>query len=262
MIWLLACQVRSPQQSDRQAYITYTTADRTESADLCEDISESALRADCLIHAAARHARVRDIETAQATCQRIEAGIWRDECWFLTADDANLIGEAALSACRNSGRFQPHCRGHALGRAAQEVDLTVGLEAESARAIGKLVADYRPKSAGLKRRIMANEILAVRIGDRWQAAPFDPMQCGALTPPMCAWAYRASLDDATAPLGDLCDQGISNEAAQDIGLSGWSEAGESMAWGVWSGICQQVADGESVDLKPAKLPAELMDVGP
>ena len=172
MIWLLACS--SPQRSDQAHYLDSTTVERAQAAERCLPIADGALRADCLIHAAARHARAGDITTAQATCQQIDDPLWRDECWFLTADDAGLIGAPALEACRHSGRFQPHCRGHALGRAAQQLDIVIGQEAAGARAIGALVADYRPRSAGPKKLIMANELLALRVAERWSATPFSP----------------------------------------------------------------------------------------
>ncbi|MFT5683739.1 MAG: hypothetical protein ACI8RZ_004671, partial [Myxococcota bacterium] len=81
MIWLLAC---ASAPSDQDRYIQSTTADRAEAAGICTAIADDTLRSDCLIHAAARHAREGDITAAQATCQTIDAGIWRDECWFLT----------------------------------------------------------------------------------------------------------------------------------------------------------------------------------
>ncbi len=255
MIWLLAC---APQQRDQDRYIASTVADRAGAADICAAITDDALRADCLIHAAARHARAADIDAAQATCQRIDAGIWQDECWFLTADDAELLGEEALEACRRSGRFEPHCRGHALGRAALSVDFTVGREAESAKALGALVTAYRPRSSGQKKRTMANELLAIQVGNRWTTAPFHPEQCGVLSEPMCAWAYRASLDGTDTSLGNLCPGPVTSDDVRSIGLSGWEPAGEPVAAAVWSAICQQVADGLPVDLKPAKLPGEMM----
>ncbi len=258
MIWLLACI--PAERGDQARYLDSTTAGRDEAPGICARIQDATLRADCLIHAAARHARAGDIAAAQTTCQTIEAGLWRDECWFLTADDAGLIGEDAVAACRRAGRFEPHCRGHALGRAAQEVDLTVGQEARSARALGALVAAYRPRSGGQSRRTMANELLAVRVGDRWAAEPFDPALCGSLAPPLCAWAYRASLDGADTALAALCPGPVTSTAVRDIGLSGWTEAGQTIAGAVWAGICQQVAGGLPVDLRPARLPEELLPV--
>ena len=258
MIWLLACS--SPQRSDQALYLDSTTAERAQAAERCLPITDSDLRADCLIHAAARHARAGDITTAQATCQRIDDALWRDECWFLTADDAGLIGAPALEACRQSGRFQPHCRGHALGRAAQQLDLAIGQEAASAQAIGALVADYRPRSAGMKKQVMANELLAIRVAERWSTAPFDPALCGALPEAMCAWAYRASLDAAAAELAAQCPGPVSSDDARTIGLTGWTADGATAAAAVWAGICQQVADGQPIDLKPARLPQEMMPV--
>ena len=258
MIWLLACS--SPQRSDQAHYLDSTTAERAQAAARCLPIADGALRADCLIHAAARHARAGDITTAQATCQQIDDALWRDECWFLTADDAGLIGEPALSACQQAGRFQPHCRGHALGRAAQQLDIVVGQEAAGARSIGALVASYRPRSAGVKRQVMANELLALRVAERWSAAPFEPSLCGALSASMCAWAYRASLDAAAAELAAQCPGPVTNDSVRTIGLTGWTEEGQTTAAAVWAGICQQVADGQPVDLKPARLPPEMMPV--
>ena len=258
MIWLLACT--SPQQDDRAAYLRSTTADPAAAPALCQAISEDALRADCLIHAAARHAEASDITAAQATCQAIDPGVWQDECWFLTADRAGLIGQTARDACRRSGRFEPHCRGHALGRAVQQVDLPVGEEAAGAVAIGGLVASWRPRSAGMKQRIMANELLATRIGERWADVPFDPALCGQLTPSMCAWAYRASLSQTEADPAALCPGPVTAAAAQAVGLSGWTADGQAVAGSVWEGICAQVSSGQPVDLKPAKLPDDLMPI--
>lgn len=258
MIWLLACT--SPQGGDRAAYLRSTTADPAEAPAICQTIAEDALRADCLIHAGARHAEGGDIAQAQATCEAIEDPLWAEECWFLTADRAALIGDAARQACRRSGRFEPHCRGHALGRAVQQVDLPVGEEAEGAVKIGQLVAAWRPRSAGMKQRIMANELLATRISARWSQAPFDPALCGQLTPSMCAWAYRASLSETDADPADLCPGPVTAGAVQAVGLSGWTEAGSRLAGSVWDGICQQAADGQPIDLKPAKLPDDLMPI--
>lgn len=256
MIWLLACA--PPQRSDQAHYLDSTTAERSEAAARCRPIADSDLRADCLIHAAARHARADDITAAQSTCQEIDDGLWRDECWFLTADDAGLIGAPALEACRQSGRFQPHCRGHALGRAVEQLDVAIGQETASARAIGALVAAYRPRSAGMKKQIMANELLAIRVAERWSSAPFEPSLCGAMSGAMCAWAYRASLDAAAEALAALCPGPVTSDDVRTIGLTGWTTEGQETSAAVWGGICQQVADGQPVDLKPARLPKEMM----
>ena len=69
------------------------------------------MRAECAVFAVrADPARAADL------CPKIRASFWQDECWFMAADAANLLGEERRVACLRTGRYQGPCIANALSQ--------------------------------------------------------------------------------------------------------------------------------------------------
>jgi hypothetical protein len=192
LLWLLACGSSAPELPDRAHYLSATDGD----AAACERISTQALRDDCMVRRAAGLASVGDERAATRECEAIESAVWREECWFLTTDELGLTGPAALTRCDKAGQWRPHCRGHALGRAATTLaaDYALGQEAALEEALVVLVGEYRPRPGPQQRRVLARSLLAGVIAHR-QPELFDLGPCGTADELLCRLAYRRLLED-------------------------------------------------------------------
>jgi len=107
VIWLLACT-----PSDGQLYARSAEAlDLISAAELCGQIRVGELRAECLGQLSREHPE--DPGVADH-CASIEDDRWRDECFFLLAEerwDAGLE-EEATTLCQRSGQFLSPCFVH------------------------------------------------------------------------------------------------------------------------------------------------------
>ncbi len=106
--WILACA--SPETGVVEAAAAYraVAADPRRWA-ACVPLSDPWWQADCLTLAAAGIAPKRPAD-AMKVCERIPAGVFRDECAFQTAEAA---GDPAL--CVSAGLFKQQCRAHVWG---------------------------------------------------------------------------------------------------------------------------------------------------
>ena len=106
LIWmLLACK----GDSDRQVYLKILASDgHNPHRDLqvCAGLSTPNLAGDCALVVATR--------AEEPLCDRVPSGVWRDECWFQSAEkhrQRNAMGDAR-EACSRSGQFQADCDYH------------------------------------------------------------------------------------------------------------------------------------------------------
>lgn len=77
----------------------------------CARIVDPDMRAECAVFAVrADPARAADL------CPQISVPFWQDECWFMAADAADLLGEERRIACMRAGRYQGPCIANALSR--------------------------------------------------------------------------------------------------------------------------------------------------
>ena len=112
---LVACGVSSPEaSSDITSYTSASTAqDLASGLALCQEISETPLRSECVAFQVREHAR-EHTGASEKACRELPDGLWRDECFFLLADGAINAKEPQKTApyCRDAGRYFQPCFMH------------------------------------------------------------------------------------------------------------------------------------------------------
>ncbi len=110
LAWLLFGCAREP---DHARYLRALHApDGPAGWDVCLTVADPNLRGDCQASVAAQ-------DSYFDQCGQVNAGTWRDECWFEAAEDESRRGDmtGALVACTKSG-FAMQCQDHVLGMVA------------------------------------------------------------------------------------------------------------------------------------------------
>lgn len=124
----LGCAGPPPVDADaRAAYLALVAAPSGDPAvDLarCRGLPDADLAGDCALVAA--------LAADPVACGAIDAGVWRDECWFQAAEIAQRAGDVAraVDRCGRAGRFGPECTYHLWRQAAkvaQDPDPAVAL---------------------------------------------------------------------------------------------------------------------------------------
>jgi len=112
------CASDTPQHSaqDRATYQALVSDRRVEPAagfQACAQIVDPTLAGDCALHVASVEAR-RPSGRPARWCGEVPAGVWRDECWFVAAEQANRGGRAQEAAdfCQKSQAFVDDCAQH------------------------------------------------------------------------------------------------------------------------------------------------------
>jgi hypothetical protein len=79
----------------------------------CGAVGDDVLRGDCALHVVMTEAR-RPSGQPGALCARVPEGLWRAECWFVTAEHARKQQdvETAAAACVEAGPFAADCAQH------------------------------------------------------------------------------------------------------------------------------------------------------
>lgn len=79
----------------------------------CGDIADIDLRGDCVVYVAGQRAADDDL-SAEDVCQAAPEGLWRDECWFVSAEVMRRSRRRTEAAahCLRSGRFKDDCGQH------------------------------------------------------------------------------------------------------------------------------------------------------
>jgi len=101
-------------QADRANYQAgLTRGDAQQQLKHCRAVNDETLRSDCLTALAGLTAQLADVD-ADVLCGEIQLESWRDECFFVAAEQArannDLSGAATL--CAKAGRFVRDCSNH------------------------------------------------------------------------------------------------------------------------------------------------------
>jgi hypothetical protein len=242
--WWLGCAA-----SDRDVYLSAARdPDPTVAAATCDAIGDGALRGACRTDAASRLAHAGRFKSAVAICEATGHPMWREECWFQAADDAEVVGAEAIDACRHAGRFRENCLGHAIGREVPRVEARFAKPGEEARLVDgvrDVVGRYKPNAPDDQREVTVERMVAQILSKRWEGAAFDASRCGGLRPALCQLAYRMNLDAAPpeVPIEQICVDGPSLERVQAGGAPIWTPNSETVALSVWSVLCDDLATG-------------------
>ena len=110
---LLSCEQPPDGPSDAQRYaeVVQAAAARTITAEeglaQCAAIADPSVRGDCAL-AAAQAAPLGEA----MPCSAVPAGLWQEECWFVSAERTNRQGSSHTAArlCQKAGRFAAHRR--------------------------------------------------------------------------------------------------------------------------------------------------------
>lgn len=245
MIALLALLACTAPLSDRDHYLLAASEPGlSEALAHCEHIQDQALRGECASFAASRAASAGQADEALNAC--IALGLpASQECAFLVADTAELLGDEARRACDAAGelRFECLCHAadrHALGR--EDLPTEPGQEEALVVAIMASTDDYLTQERPAVVSQVSRGIAARIVGARWQGGRFEPGLCGGADTTLCRRAYRASLQPwlLSHDVGGLCAEGTPSAAeVEAAGMPGWEESGAEIATSVWEKICEE-----------------------
>jgi hypothetical protein len=106
---LLLLQACTPPAITQDAALFSSALQALESPQamgLCEQIQDSVTRADCQTQVVLRR--------GDGSCDAVDPGTYRDECYFHSAEQANRAGKAkdAAEFCSKSGQFAKDCQQH------------------------------------------------------------------------------------------------------------------------------------------------------
>lgn len=112
----VACGGAPQPASDRARYLAVVSDKDSPAGELlaaCEPIGDPVLSGDCALHVVMTEAR-RPAGQPGALCARVPEGLWRAECWFVTAEHARKRQdvETAAAACGQAGPFAADCAQH------------------------------------------------------------------------------------------------------------------------------------------------------
>ena len=121
---LLACA----QPSDRELYLRSVTEPPAQAHQTCGQLGSTSLRGACQALSAHRAAQEGRVQQATGLCEEMEPCTWREECWFMVADGAELH-EEAIPLCSRAGTLKGRCLHHAFTRHSATLDTSQGREA-------------------------------------------------------------------------------------------------------------------------------------
>lgn len=108
---LLACAEEPPDPAalDRAHYLAALSLGKLEEgAAECRQVQDPALRGDCI-----SGLMVQVTPRDPALCEELAPeGLWRQECWFATADDPDAELEVRWERCGRAGQFAQACYRH------------------------------------------------------------------------------------------------------------------------------------------------------
>ncbi|MEL6342892.1 MAG: hypothetical protein AAFV53_07145 [Myxococcota bacterium] len=241
LFWLLlvGCE---PPIPDREVYLAAT---RASDASQCQDIRNPRLRGECATMIA-RDVAEDDLRPGLLICETLR-GLWRDECFFVLADEAEIPFERARRICAKSGRFQNQCLGHALSREARGFlsDLPVGEEPGAFQRLDAYVAESIPSQqrTPLVRRLMVDRLMQ-RVTP---GAPLSREICGDAPAEICRAVYTEHIrrTDTSAGQPDLAWSRVcpvqNAEQVISSGLPGWTRDVDEVARDTWRRLCGRAA---------------------
>lgn len=169
---LLSCDPAPPPEHRRYTEsLRAVTARPGQTGAICGALQTQSLREDCVLTGVELLVE-EDVDAAAALCADLPAGLSRDECGFVLAEQT---GEAAR--CEQAGRFAIDCRMHLLHRTVTSAALPadpVELEspAQAVLAAGGFAADDEHAWTLLYRDALARQ------------APLDLPRCDDTPRPM------------------------------------------------------------------------------
>lgn len=176
----------------------------------CAEIRSDDLRGDCQLYAAQVLGRT---DGFGELCVGVDDGVWRDECYFLAAEQARRIGEDKRDAgrlCARSGRFANDCAQHLWQTGLKR---TVDANSDD---LERVVTKTRALYCYWEPVLGEDTDFRVRF---WQRAfsgwyerhqELDPSMCDALEPAAADHCHRAA--------GGLYLRRLHMAAAQDPGV--------------------------------------------
>lgn len=221
---LLLAAACADEPEDRELYRQALGELSAEALLTCDRIVDEGLRGECRAGAAARMAR-KDITASREACAAIGDAVWREECFFLAADEAELIGRPALETCAEAGRFADRCTQHAAHRdlAGRSLDTSLGREQLMRARVRDVVASYHPDRSEEDLARMVDAAMAQQLSVRFEEAPFALSACGAAGERVCQMAYGAVLYTAKEEgrLEAACAGEATPEAVAAAGVTPW-----------------------------------------
>lgn len=230
---------------------TYAALAGSEEPDACGVIVDAGLRGECTSMAAAALAP-REPAAAEAACEAMEAGFWKDECWFLVADAAGSRGADVARRCGQAGRLRNQCLAHAFDRELAESRAELAGEGAAAleAALAERFAAFVPAPRAAR---AARVMVAGQLAEQAPGAPFALAHCGDAGPDTCRDAFVLRVETAVtrgvclgrpdpgcAPsaLAPVCGAESPTPAlAAEAGLPTWSEDLEPLAQAAWQRLC-------------------------
>lgn len=193
--WLLPilCALSACGMSEAARYQAALHApDFEEAARHCERLSSVNSKGDCLVASMERHNRLNE-----ADCERVPAGLWREECLFLYAERAAAAGDlqAAFATCDRIN-FGRECSFHLIREAARAVR-DVPIDQAGAAIAPYRTLDRAPDAPRLFWKAWFRERQEVNI-------PVDPTGCPDLD---CEWG-------AMQPVFMLLNTRVRDDAAK------------------------------------------------
>ncbi|MCB9778242.1 MAG: hypothetical protein H6742_06745 [Alphaproteobacteria bacterium] len=242
---LWACALQGDGDDAGRDARAYVAAVGAADPGACDGIGRGDLAAECRAFAAAEQAMAGDLAAAEATCDGLDAGPWRDECFFELADTIAAQGEEGRRLCDRAGGWAQRCASHAFGRRAQErvADLPVGEESEALADLEALgTAWFGPRLGPIEAQGFLASALAERIGQ----GPLSAARCGTASVELCAAAYRSAVLRPGGPqgvptdgalLGTACRGPREPERIAAMGLPSWEPEVDEAAQRAWARLC-------------------------
>ena len=184
---LSACgEEPAPSRTDDLRLYAALTSNADPAA--CGQISDAGLRGECMSMAASALAAAGQEEAADAACEAMEASFWKDECWFLVADQAVTRGPDVARRCGQAGRLRNQCLTHAFDRelAESRVELAGQGEAAFEADLTERFSAFVPGQRGAR---AAHVMVAGMIGERERGQPFHLGLCGDASAETCRDAF-------------------------------------------------------------------------
>jgi len=206
---------------------------------------------------------------ALSVCAETDAPPWGEECYFLVVDGLQLQGGTALELCESAGRWAYQCKGHAIGRAAEEAwrRLGPGREPEIAREV---LAIHAAAVGGREAGRRSRRWMVARIAARDLHSPFSAETCGAAPEELCRDAYVERVKvvtgsvvtgsvvtgsvvtgsvvtgsvvkgrvDGGEPWRRACGRSVSRQRATTLGMPDWTDEMDPVVQTAWRELCRR-----------------------
>lgn len=214
------------------------------SASPCDRIAAAPLQTECRL-AVAQSLASTHLDEAIAVCTSVPTEVWKDECVFLSIDEAGVVGEEAMAQCAVAGQYRQQCITHAAARDVERQVFAAATPGQERQAHERAEGVLRQYMSGGDARRMARTLVISWLATREPGQPFSARSCGNLRPEMCPEVYvRRAQGDGMRPPDDapwraLCGAPLdSAEQAVRHGLPRWDASGAAMAAEGWQRLCQ------------------------